>query len=54
MKTYKGINIWEANQNCDGIRWVATVDGHNLKSDTLSGIRDLITYQLSLYGSYSF
>lgn len=53
MRTYKGINIWEADNNSSGIRWTATVNSYRLRADTLAGIKELITDQLSLWGNYS-
>lgn len=50
--TYKGVNIWPADRNGSGIRWTATVQGRNLRADTLVGIRQLITAELALWGVY--
>lgn len=42
MKTYFGVNIYPADMNSSGIRWVATYEGEKLRADTLSGIKSLI------------
>lgn len=53
VRTYKGVNLWPAGQNDSGIRWTATVNGKNLRADTLAGIKELVTEELALWGSYS-
>lgn len=53
VRTYKGVNLWPAGRNDSGIRWQATVNGRNLRADTLAGIKQLVTEELKLWGSYS-
>lgn len=45
--SYFGVNIWHAGRNASGIRYNATVNGRNLRADTLAGIRHLIRMEVS-------
>ena len=45
-RTYFGISIWPLRGNSSGLRWQATVNGANLRADTLQGIKELIRHEL--------
>lgn len=44
---YRGVNIWPADPNGSGMRFMATVDGMRLRADSLSGIKRMIVEELS-------
>lgn len=44
MWTYKGIDIFPADFNSSGIRWMAWTDWGTLRADTKTGMRGLINH----------
>lgn len=43
MWTYRGINVYPADRNASGVRWIAsTGSGMKLRADTKEGMRQLI------------
>jgi len=42
IKTYKGVDIFNADSNSTGIKYYARYNGETLRADTLQGIKNLI------------
>jgi len=45
MKSYKGQNIYPADSNSSGMRWMTRTCKGILKADTLAGLKQMISAQ---------